>query len=82
MEFKEPHVGERHVKKALGKAIGTTWGPDLLGKPSERLETCFIFNLIAHKIHTHSLHTKRRIIENETEFFSRSPNKKTENEEV
>lgn len=53
MEFKEPHVGERHVKKALGKAIGTTWGPDLLGKPSERLETCFIFNLS----HTKSTHT-------------------------
>lgn len=73
MEFKEPHVGERHAKKPLGKAIGTTRGPDLLRKPSERLETCFIFNLTAHKIHTRSLHTKRRITENETRlFFSRS----------
>lgn len=48
-KFKEPHVDESHIKKALGKAVGMPLGPELFRKPCKGLETYFIFSLIVHK---------------------------------
>lgn len=44
-KFKEPHVEESHVKKALVKIIRTPQWSDLSRKPSKRLEMLhFQFN--------------------------------------